>query len=86
MLDELAALPRLGDWVTEAACRGLGDIYTAATRPDAAEMAVVERVCRRCPVRSDCATFADQHPVRGVYAGQWRSTWTFARGELSEAS
>lgn len=34
-------------------------------------MAVVERVCRRCPVRQECADYAAQTPVWGVWAGVW---------------
>jgi hypothetical protein len=76
-LDELAGLwrdlPPLGAWVDAAACGGmLGDaeVWTA-DRPDPEELAYAERVCRRCPVRAECADYAGSAPVWGVWGGVW---------------
>lgn len=66
--DELAALwralPPMG-WLEQAACGDLGwggDVFTA-DHPDTRELALAEAVCRRCPVLSDCASYAAQVPV-----------------------
>lgn len=69
----LAGLPPLGEWVEQSACGSLGlaEVFAASNCPDAQELAVVERVCRRCPVRRECADYAEQTPVWGVWAGVW---------------
>jgi WhiB family redox-sensing transcriptional regulator len=44
------------DWRTRAACRGADPrVFDAETAADAEE---AKKVCRRCPVRSDCLAFA----------------------------
>lgn len=76
VLDELARalahLPPLGAWVELAACGPLAgaDVWTT-DMPDPEELAVAERVCRRCPVRQECAAYAAQAPVYGVWGGRW---------------
>jgi hypothetical protein len=76
-LDELAAaladLPPIGEWVAAAACGPLAgaDVWTADDEPDAEELAVAERVCRRCPVCGPCADYAATAPVHGVWGGVW---------------
>lgn len=78
VLDELAAalaaLPPMGAWVLDASCGDLGldaaDVFTQ-DRPDPDELAVAERVCRRCPVRRECADYAARTPVYGVWGGTW---------------
>ncbi len=78
-LEELARavadLPPLGEWVELAACGPLAgaDVWTADDEPDAEELALAERVCRRCPVRQACADYAVSAPVYGVWGGVWRS-------------
>lgn len=74
-LDLLADLPSLlplGPWVEAAACGALGlaEVYTG-NKPDAEELAVAERVCRRCPVRRECGEHAASEAVWGVWAGEW---------------
>jgi hypothetical protein len=77
VLDELARalvdLPPIGAWVELAACGPLAgaDVWTADDEPDADELAVAERVCRRCPVRQECADYAGSAPVHGVWGGVW---------------
>jgi len=77
VLDELAAalvdLPPLGAWVELAACGPLADadVWTSDDEPEADELAVAERVCRRCPVRGPCADYAATAPVHGVWGGVW---------------
>lgn len=68
-----ASLLPIGGWVAEAVCgsQGLAELFTADRRPDREDMAVVERVCRRCPVRAECGDYAAQTPVWGVWAGVW---------------
>jgi hypothetical protein len=41
----------------------------AIDRPDPDELAAAEAVCRRFPVRQDCADYAVQVPVSGLWAG-----------------
>lgn len=75
--DELAAaladLPSVGPWVELAACGPLADapVWTADDEPDVDELALAERVCRRCPVRPACADYAATAPVYGVWGGVW---------------
>jgi len=77
VLDELAAalvdLPPIGAWVAGAACGPLAgaDVWTADDEPDVEELAVAERVCRRCPVRQECADYAASAPVWGIWGGVW---------------
>jgi hypothetical protein len=73
--DALADFPPLGPWVGAAACAGLGDLFTGPRAPDPEELAVFDRICRRCPVRSDCADYAARADVHGVWAGAWVG-WT----------
>lgn len=72
LFEVLAELPPLGPWVTEAACRGMPEVF--ADRPTGDERSMVERVCRRCPVLEDCRDFAARHVVFGVYAGEFHQT------------
>lgn len=70
LADVLADLPPLGPWVTAAACRGQGEVFTSYPQRRAA-VELVERTCRACPVRADCLAYADEHPSPGVWAGEW---------------
>lgn len=87
-LDELAllwrSLPPLGPWVEDAACGSLDmpDVFVAGTKPSADELALVERVCRRCPVRRACAEYAASAAVWGVWGGQWHGS----RGKRQDAA
>lgn len=74
--DELAALwrnlPPIGEWVEDASCGPLADVEVwTADHPDVEELAVAERVCRRCPVRQECASYAASTAVWGLWAGTW---------------
>lgn len=52
----LVDLPPIGAWVELAACGPLAgaQVWRADDEPDVDELAVAERVCRRCPVRPSC--------------------------------
>jgi hypothetical protein len=78
-VDELAelwrSLPPIGEWVDDAACGSLVDaVVWTADVPDPDELAVAERVCRRCPVREECHAYAAQAPVWGLWGGIWNGT------------
>lgn len=45
--------------------------FTPDHRPGAAEFALLERTCRRCPVAQECRDYAAQAPVHGVWGGVW---------------
>lgn len=70
-LEELAravdSLPPLGEWVELADA----PVWTADDEPDVDELALAERVCRRCPARRECADYAVSAPVHGVWGGVW---------------
>lgn len=78
VLDELAvaltALPRLGSWVEDAACAGLGTegsaVFTSDT-PDPDELDYAEATCWRCPVRQECADYAALVPSWGLWGARW---------------
>ncbi len=88
VLDELAAalvdLPPIGAWVAGAACGPLADapVWTSDDVPDVEELALAERVCRRCPVRAPCADYAATAPVHGVWGGVWHGS----RGKVPRAA
>jgi hypothetical protein len=75
--DELTALwqslPPMGEWVDEAACGDLGEgsAVFVADSPDPEELALAVRTCRRCPVRQECARYAAEAPVWGLWGGVW---------------
>jgi hypothetical protein len=79
-VDVLAALlrelPPLGPWVEEASCGDLGlhatEIFTS-DHPDADELALAEATCWRCPVRRQCADYAAQTPVYGLWGASWHT-------------
>jgi hypothetical protein len=73
LLEQLAKLPPLGEWVTLAACRGEPELFTAypASKTAAAKVA---RICDSCPVRSTCDEYASRYDVDGVWAGTWHNT------------
>lgn len=64
----------MGAWVLDASCGDLGldaaEVFTQ-DRPDPEELAVAERVCRRCPVRQECAAYAASAPAWGIWPGVW---------------
>jgi len=73
--DRPPILRPLGAWVDEAACADLGlagsEVFTADV-PDPDELAQAEAVCWRCPVRQECADYAAQAPVWGLWGATWR--------------
>ena len=73
LLAALVDLPPIGGWVAGAACGPLADadIWTSDDEPDVEELALAERVCRRCPVRQECADYAAQAGAYGVWGGRW---------------
>lgn len=79
VLDELAValakVPPLGAWVEQASCADLGcpEVFTPDTAPEPADLAVLVRVCTRCPVQQECAGYALSAPVYGVWGARWHS-------------
>lgn len=71
LLASLADLPRMGEWVQEAACAGQPEVFAPTRKPDGEEMTVIERVCRRCDVRTQCGDYADSTTVYGIWSGRW---------------
>jgi hypothetical protein len=76
VLDELASalakVPPVGAWVELAACGSLPGVDEwTADHPDAEELALAVRVCRHCRVRQECAGYAAEAPVWGLWAGEW---------------
>lgn len=70
----LASSPAVGPWVVEATCASLGlDAAESfvADRLGAADLAMAARICRHCPVQSQCADYAARAPVWGLWAGVW---------------
>lgn len=49
----------------------MSEVFTTYPTPDVAPL--LERTCRRCPVRLACRAFADEHQPEGTWAGTWRS-------------
>lgn len=63
-----------GEWVADAACGDLDPVaFTPAVRPDEDDLRLLERICRRCPVREPCASYAASTAVWGVWAGRWHN-------------
>jgi WhiB family redox-sensing transcriptional regulator len=55
-------------WTARAACRGANTAVFFAT--DEFSLAAARRLCRRCPVRRECAAYALARPdVTGVWGG-----------------
>lgn len=82
LLRQLEQLPPLGGWVTDAACRGEAELFTAypASRSAAARVAQIRD---GCPVLATCEEYAGRYDVDGVWAGTWHNThpkWTPASG------
>ena len=62
------------DWTVDAACRPDPD-WTTEQRPEPDVEARLRRVCCRCPVNVDCASWAlASRAEMGVYAGVWLPT------------
>lgn len=59
------------DWVRQAACRGADPAIFFPGRGESTRE--VKAICRGCPVRAECLTYAIQH-------GEWHGIW----GGLSE--
>ena len=75
LADLLEAFPPVGGWV-ERAARGdlaMPEVFVADRRPNPEDLAVAERVCRRCPVRADCTGYALSAPVWGFWGGVWHN-------------
>lgn len=72
---DLPVFPPMGDWVDRAVCGALdaAEVFTAARKPEPGELALLERVCQRCPVRQDCRDYAAEAPVYGFWGGTWHS-------------
>lgn len=72
-------------WTSQAACAGLAPLHDTqfADEPTAAWRAryrEARAVCRGCPVVVQCAGFADEHKLLGVWGGRVRGV---GRGAVS---
>jgi WhiB family transcriptional regulator, redox-sensing transcriptional regulator len=69
----LAALLGRPDWHARAACRGHDPAAffppRGGNRPDDSIYESAARLCRDCPVKLDCLTFALDHPTPGTWGG-----------------
>lgn len=60
--------PAPGPWVSRGACRGAPTDLFFPEQPGEAEPAL--QVCRRCPVRAECAAYALAIPgLEGIWGG-----------------
>jgi WhiB family transcriptional regulator, redox-sensing transcriptional regulator len=60
--------PAPGAWVSRGACRGAPTDLFFPEEPGEAEAAI--QVCRRCPVRAECAAYALGIPgLEGIWGG-----------------
>lgn len=82
LADLLAKAPPLGPWVEHAGCADLGDAFTA-DNPAPGDVAVLERVCRKCPVRAACAAYADDTGALGMWGGVFRSAAFYRRSRVA---
>ena len=72
--EALDAPPR---WTSQAACAGLAPLHDCqfSDEPTAAWRAryrEARAVCRGCPVRRECAEFAEENRLHGVWGGRVR--------------
>ena len=69
---DLLLVPGPGPWAADGLCAVLDvDVFTASPKPPADELAVAAKLCRRCPVRAECADYAGEHAGWGLWAGHW---------------
>jgi hypothetical protein len=57
---------------------GLSDAFLV-DRPDPGDVIVLERVCRKCPVRLACGSYADASRSLGMWGGVFRSAAFYRR-------
>ncbi|MDV8000379.1 WhiB family transcriptional regulator [Rhodococcus sp. IEGM 1408] len=70
-------LPRPPEWTSQAACAGRAPLHDCqfADEPTAAWRAryrEARAVCRGCPVTRQCAEFAEEHKLLGIWGGRVR--------------
>lgn len=62
-----------GAWVAWAACAGL-EGFCDEYPHHRDDRSMLARICQHCPVRADCASYADSEPgVWGWWGGEWRN-------------
>jgi WhiB family redox-sensing transcriptional regulator len=60
-----------GDWRARGPCRSDPDLFFSSDPDDIAQ---AQRICASCPVRAECASFAEANgEMFGVWAGVDRS-------------
>jgi len=60
----------LGDWVEQAACKGLDPELWFPTRGDNTSYGEATKVCGECPVRAECLDYAVTNRIRtGIWGG-----------------
>ena len=75
------------EWQVQARCKGLDAVYPGLFMPELLEdgrrivspamkesIAQAKAVCRQCPVRSECDTYAERVHAVGVWGGKLRVT------------
>ena len=75
-----------GDWRALALCAVFPDLPWLVESQDrsAAGVCAMTAVCGGCPVRSECAGYAERHRVTsGFWAGRDRDTVATSRGEAA---
>ena len=76
VIDEVVTRPEdpAGDWMKQAACRGLSHLFfpAPAERPQARERReeAARSVCGSCVVYEPCRTFARRHHEYGFWGGE----------------
>lgn len=76
--------PAPGPWITQGACRGAPTDLFFPEEPGEAEEAL--QVCRRCPVRVDCADYALGIPgLEGIWGGLTEADRRRHRRRIAEA-
>lgn len=60
------------DWMDDAACKGKTDLFFPNGHKDITYIAGARKICRSCPVKSQCLDYALEFPhtdIHGVWAG-----------------
>jgi WhiB family redox-sensing transcriptional regulator len=61
-----------GAWWTQAACLHKGDRMFPQVKKDLSYITEARRICRTCPVKADCLSYALEYPttdLHGVWGG-----------------
>jgi WhiB family redox-sensing transcriptional regulator len=67
-----SARPKTGNWIHSAACRDEDPellFPVGTTGPALMQVAAAKAVCDRCPVTTECLTWALKHATDGIWGG-----------------